>query len=49
MGTCVYKPHLFAAETVDRMLGHFEHLLANMITQPERPITAICVSLHETS
>jgi acyl-CoA synthetase (AMP-forming)/AMP-acid ligase II len=47
IGTCVYKPHLFAAETVDRMLGHFEQVLDTMITQPERPITAICVSLNE--
>ena len=27
VGTCVYKPHLFAAETVDRMLGRFEQVL----------------------
>jgi hypothetical protein len=43
----VYKPHLFAIETVDRMLGHFEQVLENMIIQPERRISAICVSLHE--
>jgi len=47
IGTCVYKPHLFAAETVDRMLGNYEQVLENMIAQPERPITAIRVSLKE--
>jgi len=47
IGTCVYKPHLFAAETIDRMLEHFLQVLENMITQPERPITAIGVSLNE--
>jgi non-ribosomal peptide synthetase component F len=47
IGSCVYKPHLFAAETVDRMLGHFEQVLENMIIQPERRISAICVTLQE--
>jgi hypothetical protein len=47
IGSCVYKPHLFAAETVDRMLGHFEQVLENMTVQPERRISAICVTLQE--
>jgi acyl-CoA synthetase (AMP-forming)/AMP-acid ligase II len=47
IGTCVYKPHLFATETIDRMLEHFEQVLENMIAQPERPITTIGVSLNE--
>jgi acyl-CoA synthetase (AMP-forming)/AMP-acid ligase II len=47
IGTWVYKPHLFASETVDRMLGHFEQVLDSMIIQPERRISAIRVSLHE--
>jgi Condensation domain len=46
IGTCVYKPHLFATETIDRMLEHFERVLEIMITQPEQPITAICVALN---
>ena len=45
VGTCVYKRHLFAAETVDRMLGRFEQVLEHMVLQPERPISAIPVSL----
>ena len=32
------------AETIDRMLGHFEQVLEHMVTQPERPISAIRVS-----
>jgi acyl-CoA synthetase (AMP-forming)/AMP-acid ligase II len=43
IGTFVYKPRLFASETIDRMLDHFEQVLENMIVQPERPISAIPV------
>jgi len=45
IGTCVYKPRLFAAETIDRMLGHFEQVLEHMVLQPEQPISTIPVSL----
>jgi acyl-CoA synthetase (AMP-forming)/AMP-acid ligase II len=47
IGTCVYKPHLFAAETVDRMLRNYEQVLENMIVQPEGPISAIPVAINE--
>jgi hypothetical protein len=47
LGTCVYKPHLFHARTIDRLLGDFEEVLERMTTQPERPISAIRVSLNE--
>jgi acyl-CoA synthetase (AMP-forming)/AMP-acid ligase II len=40
IGTFVYKPRLFASETIDRMLDHFEQVLENMIVKPERPISA---------
>jgi non-ribosomal peptide synthetase component F len=43
IGTFVYKPRLFARETIDRMLDHFEQVLENMIVKPERPISAIPV------
>jgi len=43
IGTCVYKPHLFTAETIDRMLGHFEQVLEHTILYPERPISVIPV------
>ena len=40
-GTCVYKPHIFAARTIDRLLREFQWVLEQMITQPARPISAI--------
>jgi hypothetical protein len=46
-GTCVYKPHLFRAETVDRLLRDFQEVLEHITMQPERPISAIHVSLNE--
>jgi non-ribosomal peptide synthetase component F len=46
IGTCVYKPHLFAAETIDRMLGGLQQVLEHMLVQPERPISDIGVSLE---
>ncbi len=44
-GTCVYKPHLFAARAIDRLLRDFRRVLEHMVAQPERPISAIRVSL----
>jgi acyl-CoA synthetase (AMP-forming)/AMP-acid ligase II len=49
VGTCVYKPHLFGAGTIDRLLGDFQEVLERMTTQPERPISEIRVSLNELS
>jgi acyl-CoA synthetase (AMP-forming)/AMP-acid ligase II len=46
-GTCVYKPHLFGARAIDRLLRDFQQVLERMVTQPERPISAIRVSLKE--
>ena len=46
-GTCVYKPHLFRARTIDRLLRDFQQVLELMTTQPERPISAIHVSRNE--
>ena len=47
VGTCVYKPHLFRAGIIDRLLRDFEKVLERMTTQPEQPISAIRVSLNE--
>jgi acyl-CoA synthetase (AMP-forming)/AMP-acid ligase II len=47
VGTCVYKPHLFGARTIDRLLRDFQRVLEQMVRQPERPISAIRVSLNE--
>ena len=41
VGTCVYKPHLFGAETIDRLLRDFQQVLEYMVMQPERPISVI--------
>lgn len=46
-GTCVYKPHLFQAATIDRLLRDFQEVLERMIARPEQPISAIRVSLNE--
>jgi non-ribosomal peptide synthetase component F len=42
-GSCVYKPHLFGAKAIDRLLRDFRSVLEQMVTQPERPISAIRV------
>jgi acyl-CoA synthetase (AMP-forming)/AMP-acid ligase II len=47
VGSCVYKPNLFGAPTIDRLLGDFQGVLERMVMQPERPISAIRVSLNE--
>ena len=47
VGTCVYKPYLFEPTTIDRLLGDFQAVLEQMLTQPEKPISAIRVSLNE--
>jgi hypothetical protein len=39
VGTCVYKPFLFRARTIDRLLRDFEEVLERMTTHPERPIS----------
>jgi Condensation domain len=44
VGTCVYKPHLFGGETIDRLLQDFQQVLEHMIMQPTRPISLIAVS-----
>jgi acyl-CoA synthetase (AMP-forming)/AMP-acid ligase II len=46
-GSCIYKPHLFDAITIDRLLRDFQVVLERMVAEPERPISTICVSLNE--
>jgi non-ribosomal peptide synthetase component F len=41
MGSCVYKPHLLDATTIDRLVQDFRSVLEQMVTQPQRPISAI--------
>ena len=38
-GTCVYKPHLFQAGTIDTLLRDFQEVLKRMMTEPEQPIS----------
>ena len=47
VGTCVYKPHLFGVEAIDRLLRGFQQVLEHMVMQPERPISQIPVSPNE--
>ena len=47
VGTCLYKPHLFSALTIDRLLRDFQEVLESMVAQPERPISAIRVSRNK--
>jgi hypothetical protein len=47
VGTCVYKPHLFDTEAIERLLQDFHRVLEHMITQPDRPISVIPVSTIE--
>jgi non-ribosomal peptide synthetase component F len=44
VGTCVYKPRLFGARTIDRLLRDFQQVLEHMVVQPEGRISAIRVS-----
>jgi acyl-CoA synthetase (AMP-forming)/AMP-acid ligase II len=46
-GSCVYKPQLFDALTIDHLLRDFRVVLERMVAEPERPISTICVSLNE--
>jgi hypothetical protein len=45
-GFCVYKPYLFDAMTIDRLLEDFREVLRQMVTHPEQPISKIRVSLN---
>jgi non-ribosomal peptide synthetase component F len=47
VGCCVYKPHLFRATAIDRLLRDFRKVLERMLAQPERPISTIPISPNE--
>jgi len=46
-GSCVYQPRLFDDTTIEHLLRDFQSVLEQMVTQPERPISAISVPLNE--
>jgi len=48
-GTCAYKPHLFQARTIDRLLRDFQEVLERMTTQPEQPISSIRISRKQSN
>lgn len=39
VATCIYKPHLFSGEAIDRLIADFENVIKQMVAQPERPIS----------
>jgi acyl carrier protein len=41
-GTCVYKPDLFDAATISRMLDDFQYVLTCLSTQPEQALSIFC-------
>jgi non-ribosomal peptide synthetase component F len=49
IGTCVYKPHIIPARTIDHLLRAFQEVLEQMITHPKRPISAIRVAEESVS
>ncbi|NEP88104.1 MAG: amino acid adenylation domain-containing protein, partial [Okeania sp. SIO2C2] len=40
-GFCAYNRDLFEAETISRMLSHYENLLSAVVETPERPISQL--------
>jgi len=49
MGCCVYKPHLLRATIIDRLLRDFRKVLELMLTEPERPISKIRLTVNANS
>jgi acyl-CoA synthetase (AMP-forming)/AMP-acid ligase II len=41
VGSCIYKPHLFGAKWIDRLLADFQGILEQMASEPERRISTI--------
>ena len=44
VGSCIYKPHLFGAKSIDRLLADFKKILERMVKEPERRISTIRIS-----
>jgi hypothetical protein len=47
VGSCVYKPHLFGAGAIDRLLGDFQEVLEFLVMWPERSISTIRITRIE--
>jgi hypothetical protein len=44
VGSCIYKPHLFGAKAIDRLLADFKKILEQMVSEPERRISTIRIA-----
>jgi hypothetical protein len=44
LGACVYKPDLFGADAIDRLLRDFQKVLELMVVHPERSISEMVVT-----
>jgi hypothetical protein len=49
IGSCIYKPHLFSGAAIGRLLRGFRNVLEFMTAHPDRPISAMRVSLNGKS
>src|SRR5262249_42330882 len=49
LGTCMYKPHVFGVEAIDRLLRDFQQVLEHMVMQPGQAISVIDVSPNRGS
>ncbi len=46
VGSCIYKPHLFSAKSIDRLLRNYRKVLERMVAQPDRPISAMRIAVN---
>jgi acyl-CoA synthetase (AMP-forming)/AMP-acid ligase II len=44
VGSCIYKPHLFGAKAIDRLLADFKKILEQMVSESERRISTIRIA-----
>jgi acyl-CoA synthetase (AMP-forming)/AMP-acid ligase II len=49
VGSCIYKPHLFGAKAIDRLLADFKKILEQMVSEPERRISTIRIARKVTA
>ena len=40
-GSCIYKPRLFSAKSVDRLVRDFRKVLENLVARPDKSISTI--------
>jgi amino acid adenylation domain-containing protein len=47
--SAIFKPHLFEATTITRMLGDFQHVLECLVREPEQPLSTFRSRLGDRS